>query len=84
MHTIEVWAWLLTVSILPGYSSIKSVMLLAILDTNRKFQTTDIVIAFALPSGTTMEQPAHIEDKHMAELLVMVLMVDVKVLVFGN
>ncbi len=83
MHTIEVWVWLLTVSILPGYSSIKSVMLLAILDTKRKLQTTDIVITFALPYGMTMEQRAHIEE-HMAELLVMVLMVDVKVLVFGN
>ncbi len=59
-------------------------MLLAILDTNRKFQTTHIVIAFALPFGTTMEQPAQMQEEHMAELLVMVLMVDVKVLVFGN
>ena len=84
MHITEVWAWLLTVSIPPGFSSIKFVMNLAFQDINRKPQTTDIVIISAPMSGLTMEQPAQIEADLMVELLVMVRTVDVKEVVLGN
>jgi hypothetical protein len=77
MRITEVWAWLLTVSIPPGFSSIKFVMNLASQDINRKPQTTDIVITSAPLSGLTMEQLAQMLAALMVELLVMVRTVDV-------
>jgi hypothetical protein len=84
MPIIEVWVSFLIVKILPGYSMIKYVMLLALLDIKRKFQTTDTVITNAPLSGMTMDQPAEIMAIDMEGLLVTLLMVLVNVLVLSN
>jgi short subunit dehydrogenase-like uncharacterized protein len=74
-HTIEVWVWLPTVKTLLGFSSIKSVMLLASQIIKKKFQTTHIVITYVPLSGMTMELPVHIMGEHMAGVQVTFLMV---------
>jgi hypothetical protein len=74
-HTIEVLVWLPTVKTLLGFSSIKSVMLLALQIINKKFQTTHIVITYVPLSGMTMEFPVQILEEHMAGAQVTLLMV---------
>ena len=74
-HTIEVWVWLPTVKTLLGFSSIKSVMLLALQIIKKKLQTTHIVIIYVPLSGLAMELHAQILEDHMAGVEVTLLMV---------
>jgi hypothetical protein len=74
-HTIEVWVWLPTVKTLLGFSSIKSVMLLAFQIIKKKLQTTHIVIIYVPLSGLAMELHAQILKDHMAGVEVTFLIV---------
>jgi hypothetical protein len=74
-HTIEVWVWLPTVKTLLGFSSIKSVMLLASQIINKKLQTTHFVITYVPLFGLTMELPVHIRGEYMAGVQVTFLIV---------
>ena len=69
MPITEEWVWIPTVKILLGFSSIKSVMLLASPIINRKLQTTHIVKVFAPLTGMTMDLPVKFLDQFMARLL---------------
>jgi hypothetical protein len=74
-HTIEVRVLLPTVKTLLGFSSIKSVMLLASQIIKKKPQTTHIVITYAPLSGMTMELLVQIMEDHIAGFQVTFLMV---------
>ncbi len=54
------------------------------MDTERKYQTSHIVIAFAPQSGLTMEIAAQILVHCMVELTVILLIEDVWEAVIGN